>query len=224
MNADYTDITIILDRSGSMEIRKADTEGGLANFIEQQKQVPGKVTLSLIQFDEQYEVVYSGQPINDVGPHKFEPRGSTALLDAVGKTIVNTGERFSALPEADRPGLVVFVIITDGQENASREYNKAQVQKMVQEQTDVYKWQFTFMGADQDAWLNAQSVGMQNAAAVISSQGSQGFQGALGAVGNNVKRMRAAYTSGGIVLNAYTDEERLEAAGGGDPVMKVAQP
>ena len=122
MRTDLTDITMVIDRSGSMQSIRSDAEGGINSFIEQQKQEPGEANVTLVQFDADYEFVHSGVPIRQVPAFKLVPRGSTALLDAVGRAINETGARLAAMDEVQRPGLVVFVIVTDGEENSSREF------------------------------------------------------------------------------------------------------
>ena len=160
MRNDLTDVTVVLDRSGSMQSCRDDAEGGLNTFIEEQKKQPGETLFTLVQFDTEYEFVHKGKPIRDVGPCELVPRGMTALLDAVGRAIAETGERLAAMPEPDRPGLVVFVIVTDGQENSSKEYTKPQIKEMIERQQNDYKWQFTFLGANQDAFAEAHGIGI----------------------------------------------------------------
>lgn len=206
MRKDLTDITVVLDRSGSMETIRADAEGGLHNFVEDQKKLPGEALYSLVQFDTSYEFVHKGVPINDVQRHKLVPRGSTALLDAVGRAIVETGERLNGIAEDQRPGLVVFVIITDGEENSSREYSLAQLKKMIETQQSIYKWQFTFLGANQDAFAEAGGMGIPTMAAANYTQKTAGK--AFAAASGNVMRMRHAAFSGAPVISAYSDEER----------------
>jgi hypothetical protein len=148
-------------------------------------------------------------------PHcHLEPRGNTALLDAVGRAIVETGERLRALPENERPGLVVFVIVTDGQENSSREYTKARVKEMIEHQQNVYKWQFTYLGANQDAFAEAGGMGIRLAGAAHYSDKAilQAFAGVSGSLG----RMRRASAMGETVANEFTPEE-LDAMQGDDP-------
>jgi uncharacterized protein YegL len=150
-----TEIIIVLDRSGSMDGIVDDTIGGINTLITEQAKNPGEVKLTLIQFDNQYEVFVAGRPIKDVpllNKATYVPRGSTALLDAIGRTINDVGARLSTTKEEERPSLVLFVIQTDGQENASREYTHEKIKQMIAHQKDTYKWQFLFLGADQDAF------------------------------------------------------------------------
>lgn len=163
MKQDHTDITIILDRSGSMQSVQADTIGGYNSFIAAQAKLPGVASMSLVQFDDRYEVVYGGvasaqvKPLDDL---TFVPRGSTALLDAIGRTINDVGARLAALPEYSRPSKVILVILTDGQENASRQFNRQQVFGLITHQREVYGWDFVFLGANQDAIAAGASIGI----------------------------------------------------------------
>ncbi|MBX7104668.1 MAG: VWA domain-containing protein [Gemmataceae bacterium] len=208
MDANKTDITLVVDRSGSMAAIQADAEGGINTFIRGQSSETGVALLTLVQFDTEYEFVHRGVPINSVPEYKLVPRGSTALLDAVGRAIQETGQRLAAMPEAERPGLVVFVIVTDGHENASREYTKARIKEMIAHQQSVYKWQFTFLGANQDAFAEAAAMGMaQDAAANFSPDK---VLHAYAAVNAKLGRMRKATRENQEVCNDFTEQERKE--------------
>jgi uncharacterized protein YegL len=205
MRQDLTEIVLVVDRSGSMESCRSDAEGGVNTLIEEQKKGAGEARLTLVQFDTEYEFVHQTVPIKDVPRYALIPRGGTALLDAVGKAIAQTGERLKALPEDQRPGLVVFVIVTDGQENSSREYSKAAIKKMIEEQQTKWKWQFTFLGANQDAFAEAGGLGIPVAAAAMFVPGA--IRAAYAAASSNVGRMRVSSVSGQCVSNRYTAEE-----------------
>jgi hypothetical protein len=161
MRNDLTDITMVMDRSGSMTACQSDAEGGLNTFIKEQKELPGDAVLTLVQFDTDYEFVHKAMPIKDVPKCYLVPRGWTALLDAVGRAIVETGDRLRKTPEKDRPGLVCFVIITDGLENSSKEFTQAKIKSMIEHQQDKYNWKFTFLGANQDAFSEGGSLGLK---------------------------------------------------------------
>ncbi len=160
MNNNATDITVVIDRSGSMDSCRADAEGGFNAFVAAQAALPGKALLTLVQFDTEYEFVHRGVPIKDVPPYSLVPRGGTALYDAVGRAILETGARLAAMPEAQRPGLVLFAIITDGEENSSREISGARLKEMIEHQTAQYAWQFSYLGANQDAIMAAAKMGI----------------------------------------------------------------
>ena len=144
-------IAALLDRSGSMETSKKATEDGWRELINEQHQQPGQCQVTLAQFDTVYEVVYSATDIADVPEFVVEPRGMTALLDATGKFITDIGEQLSALPEDERPGHVICLIMTDGMENASREWSWDAVQRLTKQQQDEWNWKFIFLGANMDA-------------------------------------------------------------------------
>lgn len=162
MKANLTDITVVLDRSGSMQSVWDDTIGGFNTFLQGQKDADGEATLTLVQFDHEYNVVYDNINIQDVVPlnrETYVPRGNTALLDAIGRSVVTTGERLKNTPEEDRPSNIVFVILTDGFENGSREYQRSQINEMIKHQTDTYNWDFVFLAANQDAIATGSSLG-----------------------------------------------------------------
>jgi len=147
-----TAIMCILDRSGSMSSICDDAIGGFNSFIEDQKKQPGEAVVTVILFDDQYDVLYKNKPLKDVPTltrETFVPRGSTALYDAMGKSIVTLGEELNKMADNDRPGTVIVTIITDGQENASREYNLTKIKEMIKEQKEKYSWNFMFLCADE---------------------------------------------------------------------------
>lgn len=205
MNFNLSDVTVVLDRSGSMSSCRTDAEGGVNTFIEEQKQQPGQCAFTLVEFDTEYKFVHQGVPIAEVPPYKLVPRGATALLDAVGRAISEAGARLASIPEAERPSLVVFVIVTDGQENASVEFNREQIREMIERQQRDYSWQFTFLGANQDAFSEARSLGI--AAASVGQYATAQSSAAFVAASSNVTRMRSARASGQSVDNTYTTEE-----------------
>lgn len=211
MRNDLTDITVVMDRSGSMADTKGDAEKGLNFFVSEQKKQPGDARFTLVQFDTEYEFVHRAIPILEVPPLTLMPRGSTALLDAVGRAITETGERLKAVPETERPGLVVFVIVTDGQENASREFTRVQIKSMVEHQQAAYQWQFMFLGANQDAFAEAGSLGI--AAGGTANVAVARMDSAYGASASNTSRMRRQARAGKAVSNRYTQKEQDDMLG-----------
>ena len=208
MKTDLTDITLVVDRSGSMNHIRVDAEGGVNSFIEQQAKEPGEALLTLVQFDTEYEFIHRGMPIQDVPSYTLHPRGTTALLDAVGRAVNETGTRLANMDEKDRPGLVVFVIMTDGRENSSVEFTKQQVKELISHQQSVYNWQFVFLGADQDAFAEAADLGIAacGAANFSKSKIAAAFQGTCNVVG----RMRAQSIQGHKLDRRFTSKERKE--------------
>lgn len=158
---DCCDITVLLDRSGSMLGIKHTMESGFDEFLSKHRETP-TTRLSLIQFDDQnpYDVVYLERPITDAPKLDLDPRGMTPLRDALCQAIDETGRRLRDKREGDRPNKVLFLVITDGMENASRQYTYKDVRKRVKQQTDTYRWEFVYLGANQDAIVEAGKLGM----------------------------------------------------------------
>jgi hypothetical protein len=155
MKKDLTEIVIVLDESGSMSSCKSDTIGGFNEFLSTQKKIKGEANVTLVKFSDYYKVVNDGTALEHVSPlneSNYTPSYSTALLDAVGRTINSVGNRLSSLPEDQRPEKVIFAVITDGYENASKEFTREKIFEMVTHQKTKYNWEFLFLGADIDAW------------------------------------------------------------------------
>src|SRR5215213_866596 len=210
-----TDITIILDRSGSMESVKQDTIGGFNNFLGEQQKVEGEASLSLVQFDDQYEVVYEDKDIvsaDRLTEATFQPRGSTALFDAVGRTINSLGRRLAALAEEMRPDKVLLVIMTDGFENASQEFTAAKISEMINHQRSVYNWEFMFIGANQDAVLSAREIGIQASAALTYAANSEGIGIAYSLAAKKIADFRLSNDKESLAFNDE-DRERQNKAG-----------
>ena len=206
MKDDLTDITLVVDRSGSMAEVREDAEGGVNTFIAQQSKEPGEALLTLVQFDTDYEFLHKGVPIQRVPKYELVPRGMTALLDAVGRAINETGERLAKMAECNRPGLVILVVMTDGQENSSKEFTQTQLKDMIQRQQKEYNWHFTFLGANQDAFAEAGGMGIH--AAGVANYTADKVAAACMVTGGKVARMRAQRRAGETVTNDFTDEER----------------
>lgn len=176
MNTDYTHITYIIDRSGSMSSCWTDTIGGLKSFIEEQKRDKAKCTFSLVTFDGDIETnldfVDIQEVSEDVDKLNIYPRGSTALYDAIGLAVTETGQKLAQLSEDERPGRVIVNVITDGQENVSKEYKSSDIKKLIDEHTEKYSWTFMFVGADQSAVTDAsQNLGFSFANTTAYSTG-----------------------------------------------------
>ena len=159
-----TEIICVLDRSGSMSNQVRDTIGGFNTFLKEQQAAPGEALLTLVLFDHEYNILYSGVNVRDVQPlddKTYQPRGMTALNDAVGRAILEAGGRFASMPPEKRPGQVIVVITTDGHENASKEFTDAKVREMISHQREKYGWLFLFLAADIQSSIRAQSMGIR---------------------------------------------------------------
>lgn len=209
--SDLTHLYFLLDRSGSMQSIKTDTEGGFAAFIEEQRRAVGECRVTLAQFDDQYEIVFADTPVADVGRLNLQPRGSTALLDAMGRLITEAGAALAALPEDQRPGSVVVAIMTDGLENASREWTHTAVKALVEQQTTAYQWQFLYMGADQDAIDVGTGLGVGAAHTVSYTRGNvDKVMAASSAKVSDLRRDRSVDAS--AAMRGYTAVERRAAS------------
>lgn len=206
---DATHIAVLLDRSGSMGAVKDETISGFNYFLKEQKAVGDNAFFTLVQFDsESTDVVHEARPVRDVpdlNQDTYQPRGSTPLLDALGETINSTGKTLAAIPGANRPDKVVFVVITDGEENASHKFTKTQVKEMIDHQTAKYNWQFVYLGANQDAFAEAGAVGisMANAANFEADRMAMAFTGTSANVAQYRRTAQAASLR-------YSDKQRAD--------------
>lgn len=162
MQTNLTEIISLLDRSGSMGGLEKETISGYNGFVEKQSRMDGEAIITTVLFDDKYEVLWNGIDIKEakITEKEYFVRGCTALLDAVGKTIIEVGARLSKTEEGDRPDKVIFVIITDGKENASREFTYEKVNELIKHQKNKYNWEFVFLGANIDVEKEAENLGI----------------------------------------------------------------
>jgi uncharacterized protein YegL len=163
MNENLTELIVVLDRSGSMSSVRDDAIGGFNTFLKAQQEAVGEAKITVVQFDTVLEFYATDADVKNVAPlttNSFVPRGTTALYDAVGLAIDNTGKKLAKMDEKDRPGKVLFAILTDGKENASSKYSGTQIKSMIAHQRDVYKWDFLFLAAGEGAFMEAEAIGM----------------------------------------------------------------
>ena len=169
MKKNLTEIVFILDRSGSMSGLEADTIGGFNSMIEKQKKADGEAIISTVLFDNVSEVIHDRADIRSIQPmteDDYTVRGCTALLDAIGGAVHHIGNVHKYARAEDVPEHTLFVITTDGMENASRRYDSETVKKMIERQKEKYGWEFLFLGANIDAVETARSVGISKDRAV----------------------------------------------------------
>ena len=161
MKKDLCELIVVIDESGSMGDVISDTIGGFNSFINTHKSLAGEAKLTLIKFNTEYNIIHNGvniQDVPDLNNTTYFPGGGTALLDAVGKIIDEVGKRLSNTVDEEKPEKVILLIMTDGEENSSKEYNLEQVKEKIKHQKEKYNWDVIFMGADQDAWAAGSSM------------------------------------------------------------------
>jgi len=164
MKANLTEIIFILDRSGSMSGLESDTIGGYNSFLEAQKKVSGEAHVTTVLFDNLYELLHNGvdiKAVKAITQREYYARGSTALLDAIGKTIMAVGQRLNNTVESEKPSKVIFIITTDGEENSSTEFSHKKINEMISLQQEKYSWEFIFLGANIDAAKEAENLGIK---------------------------------------------------------------
>ena len=194
MKKNLTEIVFILDRSGSMGGLEKDTIGGYNSLIERQKKEEGEAYISTVLFDDTSEVLHDRASLDTIQPmtdKEYYVRGCTALLDALGGAIHHIGNVHKYAREEDRPEKTLFIITTDGQENASRHYTYEKVRKMVERQKERYGWEFLFLGANIDAIAEAGRFGIREDRAVNYHSDSVGTAVNFKALSKAVSRVRA---------------------------------
>lgn len=197
-NTNLTELVFVVDRSGSMMSIKTDMEGGFAQLIADQLKLPDECRVTIAQFSDTYEVTHNAVALDSVLPFTLNPQGFTALLGAIGRTIDDVGARLAATPEDQRPSRVLFVVVTDGEENHShaaawsRPYaDRETVLQRIRHQTEAYGWQFVYLGANQDAIAVGSALGITvNASFDATSKGTQNML-------RSVSLSTAQYRSGG---------------------------
>lgn len=193
-----TEIVCVIDKSNSMKAIEKDAIGGFNKFIKAQKEEVGQAAVTVVLFDTDFKYLYFGTDIQNVKiltKRSYLPSGTTALLDAVGKAIDDVGARLSDIPEEERPERVIFAILSGGEEKSSREYTRQQVFDKIRLQTVVYKWQFIFLAANQDAIKRAESIGIDAGFANIFNSSGAGIRGSF----NQMSKAISSYRQTGII-------------------------
>ena len=195
MKKNLTELVFILDRSGSMQGLEGDTIGGFNSMLEKQKQEPGEAFVSTVLFDDRTEVLHDRVRVGEVRPitqKEYYVRGCTALLDAIGGAIHHIGNIHKYARSEDVPEHTLFVITTDGMENASCRYSAQQVKQMIQRQKEKYGWEFLFLGANIDAVETAGTLGIAPDRAVNYHCDSEGTRLNYEAVSEAVSSVRCS--------------------------------
>lgn len=163
MKENYINVVFIIDESGSMYSSKEDVIGGFKKVIDEQKQIKeGKCTVSLYTFEDDVREIYLGKDVNDVNDIVYNPCGCTAMNDAIGTAITNMGKWLNKMEENEKPSKTMVIIMTDGLENASKEYTLSQVKEMIKHQSEKYNWEFIYIGADITTAKMADDLGICN--------------------------------------------------------------
>lgn len=193
MDTNYTHIAMVIDRSGSMSSCWSDVKGGYAEIVKTNKEAEGKCTFTVAAFDTSYTLLEDFTDVKAVkGELSVYPAGGTALLDAIGRTINSVGARLAQMDEKDRPMKVLVVIQTDGEENASKEFSNSQIKELIKKQTEVYKWEFQFIGASEISVTEAVNWGIR--AANTSVYNTSNSLDTFSNLGSKMKSMRSAPT------------------------------
>lgn len=193
MNNNLTELVFILDKSGSMSGLEQDTIGGFNSMLQKQKQEAGEAYITTVLFDHDYELLHDRADIknvNNITEKEYFVGGTTALLDAMGRTINNIGKKIDDTKEEEHPGKVIFIIITDGMENSSHEFSSTKIKSMVEHQKTKYSWEFIFLGANIDAIKTAENFGIDEDRAANFCSDSAGTELNYRSVCNFVSEMR----------------------------------
>lgn len=236
MKENYTHISVVLDSSGSMGCIRNDTIGGFNTFLEGQQNAEGEATFSLAKFatvnspywwnphretntktipnEPEIDLQFDFQPVNQIpmlNTENYVPSGGTPLLDTIAVLIKETGKKLAALPESERPSKVLCVIITDGEENSSHKYTFEDVKALIEQQTNVYKWEFMFLGANQDAIGEASKMGISVGKAMSYGTSKEAIGGTYDMLATKTMAYRSAVADASVL--DFTDDERKTAMG-----------
>lgn len=203
---DRTYMALLLDRSGSMGMIKHDMEPAMNRFIDEQRDVPGKCKVTFAQFDDSYDVLHRSVKIKDIPKLTLEPRGMTALLDAMGKMLTEARADVAALPADKHPKYKIIVVVTDGGENSSKEWTKDRVFDLVRKM-EAEGWKFTYVGANQDAIAVGTSMGFSHDSSMTYTGSTAGITNTFSAMSNSVGAVRRAKA---VSVN-YSSSDRLGA-------------
>lgn len=201
MKKDLTEIVFILDRSGSMSGLEADTIGGYNSMIKKQKKEAGEALITTVLFDDVQEVLYSREKLEKVEKmteRQYFVRGCTALLDAIGTTMHSISEKQKEMPKEERPSKTLFIITTDGMENASQHYTFEKIKQMVEKKKEKRGWEFLFLGANIDAIHVAGSIGVSANHAVNYCNDSKGTQLNFKVLSNVISGVRRCANASGV--------------------------
>lgn len=194
MKKGWTELVFLLDRSGSMGGLESDTIGGFNSLIAKQRKEEGDAVVTTVLFDDKYELLHDRfilEQVHNITEHEYYVRGCTALLDAIGKTITKIAHVQKLMDKEDRAEHVIFIITTDGLENASKEYSYETIRQMIELQKSEYHWEFIFLGANMDAVTEAKRFGINEDRAVTYQCDSEGIATNYKILSKTVSSMRS---------------------------------
>jgi hypothetical protein len=199
----YTHLLLVVDRSGSMESIKHDMNGGIEKLLQDQAGQPGKLLVDAWVFDHQVQHIADSVPADSEYLRDLvDPRGMTALYDAIGTAVIDLGLSLDALDPKDRPGKVVTVIVTDGQENASHDFTQQSVKDLLEQQQDKYSWQVVFLGANIDTAAEGSKIGLRKSATRGYTASAAGVQDVFATTSS----LLSGYRSGAAASLDYSGE------------------
>lgn len=201
-DTDYTHLTLVIDRSGSMVSIQSDMEGGIQTLLETQAKLPGKFLVDVVLFDDVIEYPYSDVPAREITGDLIVPRGSTALLDAVGNAVARLREKLRTLPDEACPANVIVVVVTDGLENASKEFSVNGVRKLVETQQAEAGWEFLFLGANVDSFEVGGGLGFAASSTINYDASPDAAAAVTDSASSWISRYRTTGEAG------FTDDER----------------
>ncbi len=212
-NQNLTEILCIIDRSSSMRDTATEVIDGFNLFMEEQREISGDINVTLSLFHRKNEILFEGRsldeiPKNYMNDENYSPMGSTSLYDAIGQVINSAGNRYNSMHENERPGKVMVLIMTDGDENSSQEFSKAQVAEMISTQQNVYSWDFIFIGANIDTESTSQDLKIRYSASYSQDVGQ------TKSMLRNVSRTVSSYRAGPLdmgTLHIADNEKKLKA-------------
>jgi len=205
-DANYTGLLLIIDRSGSMTTIRNDMVGGLESMLRDQAAESGRLSVDIVTFDTEIETQATFADPGTVVV-TLEPRGATALYDAIGHAVSTYGWRLALLPEHERPSTVQVVVATDGEENSSHEWTADTVRTLVRQQTEDFNWDFVFLGANQDAVLTGSHLGFHADKSMTYEAAPDGVAGLSEGLNDYIKLSRSG------VDGAFTAGQRRAAKG-----------
>jgi hypothetical protein len=213
-NTDLTLIAALLDRSGSMKSCKEATKSGFDEMMAKHRSEPGEAVVTLAMFDDEYENVYTDVPVAEVSALNLIPRNMTAMLDAVGRFVTEVGEHLASHEEAERPGAVICLIMTDGLENASQKWSWDCVKALITQQREQYNWSFMFLGANIDAVKVGGRIGVPKASSLTyNANDDDAVHSSYATAAREMVRHRSASREGEGYSVSFSAADRREAIG-----------